>query len=103
MFDLIVWYTPDNSIMGFQLCYGKGVDEHALTWSEGKGFSHNRIDDGEDCPASHKMTPILVPDGIFEKDNVLALFQKESKAIDPELVRIVTETIKKYPQGKEKG
>jgi len=100
-FDLIVWYDPTDSITGFQLCYCKGMNEHALTWREGKGFSHNRIDDGEGRPASPKMTPILVPDGTFDKDNVLALFQEKSKTIDPALAEVVTEAIKKYPQGKE--
>lgn len=101
MFDLIVWYTPDSNISGFQLCYNKGSDEHVLTWQKDTGFSHNRIDDGENRGARHKMTPILVPDGTFEKDNVIDLFERESKALDSDLVEIVTEKIKKYPHGKD--
>ena len=101
-FDLIVWYDPDNTIMGFQLCYRKGIDEHALTWLRGKGFSHNRIDDGEGRPARHKMTPLLALDGTFEKNHVLALFENESKEIDPEIVGIVTEMIKRYPQASKR-
>ncbi len=101
MFDLIVWYAPDNKISGFQLCYNKRADEHALTWNKDTGFSHNKIDDGESRSGRHKITPVLVPDGTFNKDNVLALFQEESKALDSDLVEIVTKTIKKYPQGKD--
>ena len=101
IFDLIVWYASDNEIIGFQLCYREGTDEHALTWLQGKGSTHKRIDDGEGRPARSKMTPILVPDGTFDRDSVLALFQKESKSLDCELVEIVTETINRYPEGKE--
>ena len=97
--DLIVWYSPDKSvIVGFQLCYRKGIDEHALTWLQGKGFSHNRIDDGEGRPAGHKMTPILLPDGTFEKDSLLTDFEEASREIDPEVVRAVGEMIKRYPE-----
>ena len=97
-FDLIVWHFPDHTIEGFQLCYRKGPDEGALTWLKGIGFSHKRVDDGEDSPAHHKMTPILVPDGIFDRDHVLKQFEKESKEIDPEVVRTVMEMLKKYPE-----
>ena len=97
IFDLIVWYTPGNMIMGFQLCYRKGIDERALTWLKGKGFSHDRIDDGEGRIPHHKMTPILVPDGTFKKYDVLARFEKESREIDPDVVRVVTRMIKQYP------
>lgn len=96
-FDIIVWYTDNKDIMGFQLCYREALDQKALTWFKGKGFTHKRVDDGEGRPFRHKMTPILVPDGIFERDHVLELFEERSKAIDPEVVRIVTQTIKKYP------
>jgi hypothetical protein len=33
-FDLIVWYdTAGGAIRGYQLCYNRGADEHALTWT----------------------------------------------------------------------
>jgi hypothetical protein len=83
--------------VGFQLCYDKGPNEKALTWVEGIGFSHERVDDGEGIPGYYKMTPILVQDGLFDKDNILALFKKESKEIDPTIVSFVCEKIIKYP------
>ncbi|MEY4807775.1 MAG: hypothetical protein RLZZ206_2164 [Cyanobacteriota bacterium] len=97
--DLIVWYDPDDSIIGFQLCYNKFVDEHALTWFRGKGFSHNKVDDGEGPDVRFKMSPILIPDGVFDKNTLLTLFENESKDIDQEIVELVTEMIKKYPKG----
>lgn len=96
-FDLIVWHASDGSILGFQLCYRDGPDQKALTWLKARGFSHKRIDDGEGSPYHPKMTPILVPDGTFDKDQVLARFEKESRAIDPDLVRVVVQAIKAYP------
>lgn len=102
-FDLIVWHDQDHSITGFQLCYREGVDQKALTWQRDTGFTHKRVDDGEGRPFRPKMTQILVPDGIFERDHILALFENESKTIDPQVVRLVTQTIKKYPKRQEKG
>ena len=92
-FDLIVWYSPEDAIIGFQLCYRDGQERKALTWFDGKGFSHDRIDDGEDGAASHMLAPILVPDGAFEQDRILALFERESKEIDPVAVRTVMDVI----------
>lgn len=96
-FDLIVWLGSDDGITGFQLCYREGTDHKALTWLRDRGFTHKRVDDGEGRPQRPKMTPILVPDGVFERDHVLALFRKESRQIEPQLTRFVVETIKKYP------
>lgn len=97
-FDLIVWYEADKSNLGFQLCYKSGHDEKALTWFKDKGFSHDRVDDGEGNIVTHKMTPILVPDGTFDKDKILALFKRESKAIERELSSFVCRKISEYPE-----
>ena len=102
-FDLIVWHDADHHVTGFQLCYREGVDHKALTWQRDSGFTHKRVDDGEGRPFRPKMTPILVPDGVFERDHVLTLFQKESKEINPHVVRIVTQRIREYHQGQEEG
>lgn len=96
-FDLIVWYSPRSDIEGFQLCYQKGRDEKALTWFKDAGFSHNRIDNGEGRPGHHKMTPILTPDGLFDKDSILGLFKKESTEIDFTIASFVCEKMMEYP------
>jgi hypothetical protein len=41
-FDLIIWYRPDDTIYGFQLCYDKPYWERALTRMCDKGFSQAR-------------------------------------------------------------
>ncbi len=100
-FDLIVWYKGDENISGFQLCYKSGHDEKALTWFKDKGFSHDRVDDGEGNMVTHKMTPILVPDGAFDRDGILALFRNESGEIDPSVSAFVWERISAYPGNKK--
>ena len=82
-FDLIVWLFPDSSPMGFQLCYHDGMDEKALTWTTDHGYTHNRVDDGENRPARPKMTPILVPDGVFHRDHVLDVLIPASAEVEP--------------------
>lgn len=96
-FDLIVWYADGGPPIGFQLCYREGGDEHALTWLENRGFSHNRVDDGEGRPARHKMTPVLVPDGLFDGRHVANAFRQASAEIESEVATLVLETIAKYP------
>jgi len=102
-FDLIVWYGSDDGVTGFQLCYRDGSDHKALTWQQDHGVSHKRIDDGEGRPGRYKMTPVLVPDGVFQRDQILALFENESAQIDPEIVRIVTETMRRYAREQGSG
>jgi hypothetical protein len=95
--DLIVWYSTDKNIKGFQLCYQDGSHERALTWFKDLGYSHNRVDKGEDIALQYKMSPILIPDGTFNKDAVLTLFTKKSKEIDQEIIRFISKIIKQYP------
>jgi len=92
--DLIVWYDDDrSSIFGFQLCYRKGVEDKALTWYRHRGFSHTTVDDGEGRPGQYKMSPIMIPDGVFHSENVHKLFQSKSKLIDQEIVEFVSQKI----------
>ena len=85
-FDLIVWYLDESQaeIVGFQLCYDKPGSERAVTWRKNEGFSHNRIDDGE-RPFSSKMSPVLVADGVFDRDGILERFAEAAHNIDPDL------------------
>lgn len=87
--DLIIWFADDGKIIGFQFCYDKVSDEHALTWFTGRGFSHRRIDDGEGRGIHHKMTPILIPDGTVDIGRIRALFTGSSAGVDKELVEFI--------------
>jgi len=95
-FDLIVWYGDDDCIIGFQLCYDKSAGEHAVTWRRERGFIHERIDDGE-IAGRAKMTPVLVADGAFDSQRIIARLSAEISDIDPEIVRLVLGTLKNYP------
>ena len=95
-FDLIVWYDADDSIVGFQLCYQKTGDARALTWFRESGFRHERIDDGESRPAGHALTPVLVPDGVFDRDGILRQFRDASAEVDETVVQLVCEKLQGY-------
>lgn len=72
--ELIVWLDETGRLEGFQICYpGAGQREHALTWREGSGFSHARVDTGDTRPDKN-LTPILVPDGEVPWDRLRADF-----------------------------
>ena len=87
--DLIVWYGKRNKIAGFQLCYDKPHAEHALTWWQDVGYAHNRIDDGDGRPGSHKGTPILVADGQFNLEEIAEKFRAASVSIDEKIAVFV--------------
>ena len=89
-FDLYLWYDRKGGrLTGFQLCYDKEHDEHSLTWVEGKGYLHSRIDAGESIPSRSKQSPVLVQDGFFDKEAIAARFKKRSGSLPPEIVDLV--------------
>ncbi|MFC1668833.1 hypothetical protein ACFL20_00450 [Spirochaetota bacterium] len=96
-FELIVWFENDKeTITGFQLCYDIYRKERALTWRKDKGYLHNKIDDGEETPLAHKRTPILVKDGLFDKDGIGKKFMESSKNIDDDIIDLVYSKIVEY-------
>jgi hypothetical protein len=94
-FDLIVWYNSGDTIHGFQLCYDKAHWERALTWLSDRGFSHMEVDSGDDTAYANR-TPVLVPDGSFPADKVLAEFARRGRTLPVELRKLVTEKITEF-------
>jgi hypothetical protein len=97
-FDLIVWFEEDGHPSGFQLCYDKKGYERALTWNEGNGYLHTGVDDGDSFGGGWKMSPILVADGSFGKQEVMARFDEASGSLDEGLRSLVMGKIRDYPQ-----
>jgi hypothetical protein len=93
-FDLYVWLDKDSEFVGFQLCYDKNNNERALSYIDG-AFSHRGIDSGESV-ASENRTPILVADGVFDRNENLDRFIQESKMIDPKVAEYVIKMLKNY-------
>ena len=99
-FDLIVWFDEgEERPIGFQLCYDKLIGERALTWREGRGFDHAGVDSGEGMPTKYKGTPILVADGVFQQDRVLATFEKVSGELPANIREFVNDMLARYPNG----
>ena len=98
-FDLFAWTDAAGAVLAFQLCYDRLKLERVLAWSEGGGFIHRRIDDGEAVPR-HKMSPIMVADGEFPA-SVAAEFGSRSTGIDAHLRQFVRgkidEAVQKLP------
>jgi hypothetical protein len=87
-FDLIVWVGKKGEFIGFQLCYDKFGDEHALTWHQKTGFAHHRVDSGE-LQRPYKATPILVSDGSLDLVGIFNLFTERSRTIDQKVASFV--------------
>lgn len=95
-FDLILWYDSEDQIAGFQLCYDITRRHRALTWYRERGYTHNRVDDGESRPGKMKASPILIPDGAFDYSTVAEQFQHASRCIAPEIAAFVYNKILQY-------
>ncbi len=95
-FDLLVWEDGNGKIVGFQLCYDKVNNQHALTWKEDLGYNHNKVDDGESKPGKYKSAPILIADGIFDNKAVSEKFKLKSKNIEAKVSAFVYKKIKFY-------
>jgi hypothetical protein len=94
--DLIIWYTNDDSILGFQLCYDRQGTERALSWRVERGYSHEKVDDGEAVGFAHKQTPILVPDGVFDSQGVLERFLAAANSLPRDIVAFVSAKLREY-------
>jgi len=94
-FDLIIWLDEAGELLGIQLCYDLHGDERALSWHRARGFSHDRIDTGEVLP-QRNMSPVLVADGLFDRDQIADEFVARSAEIDPEIRRLVREKLAQY-------
>ena len=95
--DLILWFGEAGEPLGFQLCYDKTRGERALTWHEDRGYEHAAVDDGEET-LYHKSTPILVADGVFDRERVVDMFLRSSDGVPPTLREYVAERLKDYPE-----
>jgi hypothetical protein len=93
---LIVWYSADDSLLGFQLCYERGRGERALTWTQKNGYSHLKVDDGETEPLTMKRAAILEPDGVFDPDSVLRVFSAAAVSLPDDIARFVADKIREY-------
>lgn len=88
--ELIVWYSDEKllDISGFELCYGKKHNEHAIRFSKEGFISHTNIDSGSENPLKN-MTPIHVPDGEIDKNFLVKVFSDNAEGLEPEIHNFV--------------
>jgi hypothetical protein len=74
-FDLYLWYDKKGgALTGFQLCYSKEGEPHALTCRNNGSCTHEKIDEGESGVLHYKGSPILMRDGEVDRSRLLADF-----------------------------
>lgn len=95
--DLYIWFNQQAPAR-FQLAYNKRGREHAISWDSESGFSHYRVDDGEQqSQFKYKMTPILLDDGEFDVATIARDFLKASENIDESLADFIYARLLEYP------
>ena len=95
--DLYVWIDAGKSPIGFQLCYGKPDNEHALTWFDDKKPVHTRVSASKPGGRHSTMTPILVADGYFDDRTVRERFLRDSTEIDSSVREYVRDRLENFP------
>lgn len=83
-FDLFVWYADTRQVAGFQICYDRSGDEHALTCMNGGSPRHQRVD-APGSGLSIGPTPVLVRAGRSLPDEVVSRFLAASSELEPAL------------------
>ena len=59
-------------------------------------FYPRSVDDGESELGKYKKAPILVPDGVFEKDRIITMFCDYSTGMEKMTREFINETLKTY-------
>ena len=94
-FELILWLDSDGTIRGFQLVYNRLQAKRALTWKRDAGYSHDRVDDGESTPTAD-LTPILIGNEEFHRDEVLPCLVDAATDLDPSIRDFVVAKVRSY-------
>ncbi len=94
-FELYVWYKPDDSFHGFQLCYDPSDKPRALTWREESGFSHQSVDTGEESPLANR-TPILKAKSALDVVELKRRFYACDHNLPGEIRHFVREKLEAY-------
>lgn len=96
LWDLIVWFEPDDTVFGFQLCFDKTVGERALTWRRDSGYRLDQVDDGESSPSRNR-TPLIRANGKeLDSDWLAGEFIGVAQELEPWLKALVVQKIREY-------
>lgn len=93
--ELIVWFSPDGAVSGFQLTSSQDEREHCFLWTTGSGAKVARVDWGEDKTGRNR-TPILVYVDEFPMEAMIKAFGSRSGCLDPEIKDLVSEKLGRY-------
>jgi hypothetical protein len=96
--DIVVWHGGDGRVTGFQIEYEvSAARRKALTWREGQGYRHEDLDEGETEPLRYKESPMMLPDGLLDRDRLLMLLDREGGGLDPVLLDFLRNRIAQAP------
>lgn len=78
--DLFFWHDK-NKLVRFEFCYNKHQNEHSLRWQHKTGFTHARVDDGENN-GINKSSPILINEKRIDSDYIFTQFKEISDKVE---------------------
>lgn len=97
--DLYAWYDAAGSVVQFQLCYDKGPEEKAFTWSAAHGVVHHGVDDGSRSGRfTVKGSPILTHPQPLDVAPLIALFRAHGGKLEHDLYEFVSAHLAQLPK-----
>lgn len=94
--DLYVWYDDSDIVIQFQICYDKGPDEKALTWTRDGGFIQHAVDDGEGGLFRMKSSPVLTKRGRADTRHALQLLKGRGAKLEHDLYQFITGKLQQW-------
>ena len=100
-FDLYTWHTAAGKLAGFQLCYDLPRKERALTWHQKHGFSHSKVDAGDNGRVGG--SPLLEGTAPFPHRLVRSRFIKHAATIDAPTREAIIDKMREYGRAMARG
>lgn len=101
-FDLYTWHTRLGRLSAFQLCYDVRARKRALAWSRKNGFTHAKVDSGEEN-AGQPMTLLLVADGRFPHRLVRSRFERASTILEAGTKSFILDKMREFGRHAARG
>ena len=100
--DLFYWLNAAEQVTAFQFsyCYNySGThNEYLISWDHCKGYSHSRIDDGEDVYLKLKMSPLLIAAKAPDRTLPATQFSQICLGMNTTIADFIYQTLKAYAE-----
>lgn len=92
--DLYAWYDEANSLIRFELCYGKPRNEQVFAWRRSGSHDHWKVNETESTYTFNQVAIYDASDADFDPEPVIERFRKDMPAGEAELREFVLRALR---------